>query len=203
MDLSRTIIAKSDQLNADDLIAGPCTFTVAEVHPGNEEQPVAIVLAEWPRNRPFKPSKTVQRILAYCWGAETDDWPAGARMTLFRDAKVKWAGDEVGGIRVSHLSHIDGPKKVALAVSKGKKSLHTILPLPELSPVDALRAEWKTADPERRKVIEAEVAALTGAAPKPVEQPAQQPVDLGDAPGVEDPPDDVDPTMEPGWGEGK
>lgn len=129
MDLSKTIIAKSDQLNADDLIGGPRTFTVVEVREGSEEQPVSIVLAEWPRNRPFKPSKTVQRILAYCWGLETDDWPKGARMTLFRDEKVKWAGEEVGGIRVSHLSHIDGPQKIALQESKHKKSLHTVLPL--------------------------------------------------------------------------
>jgi hypothetical protein len=172
MDLSKTIIAKSDQLNADDLITGPRTFTVVEVRPGSEEQPVSIVLAEWPRNRPFKPSKTVQRILAYCWGAETDDWPKDARMTLFRDEKVKWAGEEVGGIRVSHLSHIKGPQKIALQESKHKKSLHTIQPLPDapvvekaaptVSPeVAALRAEWKTADPERKKAIELEVAALT------------------------------------------
>lgn len=177
MDLSKTIIAKSDQLNADDLITGPRTFTVVEVRPGSEEQPVSIVLAEWPRNRPFKPSKTVQRILAYCWGAETDDWPKGARMTLFRDEKVKWAGEEVGGIRVSHLSHIKGQQKIALQESKHKKSLHTILPLreaptPTKAPVDIeteraladLRAEWKTADPERKQAIEAEVARLSGGA---------------------------------------
>jgi hypothetical protein len=60
-----------------------------------------------PRVAPFKPSKTVVRILAYAWGKETDDWPENARMTLYRDEKVKWAGQEVGGIRVSHLSHID------------------------------------------------------------------------------------------------
>lgn len=129
MDLSKTIIAKSDQLNADDLITGARTFTVQEVRPGSEEQPVSIVLAEWPNNRPFKPSKTVQRILAYCWGAETDDWPQGAQMTLYRDEKVKWAGEEVGGIRVSHLSHIKGVQKIALQESKHKKSLHTIQPL--------------------------------------------------------------------------
>jgi hypothetical protein len=132
MDLNKTIIAKSDQLNADDLIGGPQTFTVVEVREtGNEDQPVSIVLAEWPRNRPFKPSKTVARILAYCLGHETDDWPPNVRMTLFRDAKVKWAGEEVGGIRISHLSHIDGPQKIALQESKHKKSLHTILPLPD------------------------------------------------------------------------
>ena len=178
MDLSKTIIAKSDQLNADDLLTGPRTFTVVEVRPGSEEQPVSIVLAEWPSNRPFKPSKTVQRILAYCWGAETDDWPKNARMTLFRDEKVKWAGEEVGGIRVSHLSHIDGPQKVALQESKHKKTLHTIQPLkdepaptnqpPEptaeqvaaCTDVDELKAMWKRSSKERRAEIEARVADL-------------------------------------------
>jgi hypothetical protein len=175
MDLSRTIIAKSDQLNADDLLTGSRTFTVVEVREGSEEQPVSIVLAEWPRNRPFKPSKTVQRILAYCWGAETDDWPKGARMTLFRDEKVKWAGEEIGGIRVSHLSHIDGPQKVALQESKHKKTLHTIQPLPDEPPAPPeptadevaastdkaeLGAMWKRSSPERRAQIEARVADL-------------------------------------------
>lgn len=135
MDLSKTIIAKSDQLNADDLLGGPQTFTIVEVRPGSEEQPVSIVLAEWPRNRPFKPSKTVQRILSYVWGStETDDWPEGARMTLYRDEKVKWAGEEVGGIRVSHVSHIRERMKVALQESKHKKSLHIIDPLPVDAP---------------------------------------------------------------------
>jgi hypothetical protein len=177
MDLSKTIIAKSDQLNADDLLTGPRTFTVVEVREGSEEQPVNIVLAEWPRNRPFKPSKTVQRILAYCWGAETDDWPPGARMTLYRDEKVKWAGEEIGGIRVSHLSHIDGPQKVALQESKHKKSLHTIRPLVDDAPTPApaeptaeevaactdkaeLKAMWKRSGPERRAEIEQRVADL-------------------------------------------
>ena len=177
MDLSKTIIAKSDQLNADDLLTGPRTFTVVEVRPGSEEQPVSIVLAEWPSNRPFKPSKTVQRILAYCWGAETDDWPKDARMTLYRDEKVKWAGEEVGGIRVSHLSHIKGPQKVALQESKHKKTLHTIQPLVEqaapapppeptaeevaaCTDVGELKAMWKRSGKERRAQIEARVADL-------------------------------------------
>lgn len=177
MDLSKTIIAKSDQLNADDLLTGPRTFTVVEVRPGSEEQPVSIVLAEWPRNRPFKPSKTVQRILAYCWGAETDDWPKDARMTLFRDEKVKWAGEEIGGIRVSHLSHIKGEQKVALQESKHKKSLHTIRPLPDApaaaptpepltdamiacsTDVDQLGNWWKQ-HPDQRAAIEARVAEI-------------------------------------------
>lgn len=176
MDLSKKIIAKSDQLNADDLIGGPQTFTVVEVRDtGNEDQPVSIVLAEWPRNRPFKPSKTVARILAYCLGVETDDWPANVRMTLFRDAKVKWAGEEVGGIRVSHLSHIKGPQKIALQESKNKKTLHTILPLAEapapaplteamiaVASEEQLRAWWNE-HPGQRAAIKARVNELKAA----------------------------------------
>ena len=175
MNLREAIIARSDQLNADDLISGPRTFTIKEVRRGDAEQPVAIVLAEFPDKRPFKPSKTVLRLLAYAWGEETDDWPENARLTLYRDEKVKWAGQEIGGIRVSHMSHIDKPIKVALAESKGKKSLWRVDPLPADAPTSApvdeesvarlaeLRAEWKTADPDRKAAIEAEVASLTGA----------------------------------------
>jgi hypothetical protein len=160
MDLTQTIIAKSDQLNADDLLSGPQSFTVVEVRQGDSEQPVSIVLAELPKGRTFKPSKTVTRIFVHAWGPESDNWPKGARMTLFRDADVKWAGQAIGGIRVSHLSHIDGRLKVALQESKGKKVLYTVDPLPELSRRDQLKAEWRNADPQRRKEIEAEVAAL-------------------------------------------
>jgi hypothetical protein len=177
MDLSKVTLAKSDQLNADDLLTGPQTFTVAEVREGSDEQPVSIVLAEWPRNRPFKPSKTVLRLLRYCLGDETDDWPPNVRMTLFRDADVKWAGEKIGGIRVSHLSHIDGPQKVALQESKNKKSLHTILPLVDapaaLAPVEPtaeevaactnleeLREMWKRSGPVRREQITARKADL-------------------------------------------
>jgi hypothetical protein len=135
MDLTQTIVARSDQLNADDLLSGPRTFTITDVRRGDPEQPVSIVLAEFPDNRPFKPSKTVLRILVHAWGKETDDWPENPRMTLYRDDKVKWAGQEIGGIRVSHLSHIDKRLKVALAESKGKKTLHVVDPLPADAPV--------------------------------------------------------------------
>ena len=50
-------------------------------------------------------------------------------MTLYRDAKVKWAGLEVGGIRVSHLSHIERDMVMALTATKGKRAPHTVKPL--------------------------------------------------------------------------
>lgn len=166
MNISKAILAKSDQLNSSDLIGGPQTVTIAEVREGNSDQPVQIHLVEWP-GRPFKPSKTVLRILDYAWGEETDEWPQGARMTVFRDPTAKWAGEEVGWIRVSHLSHIPEQFKIALRESQKKSVLHIIKPLPDLTPAEqvaALRAEWKSATPERKAAIEAEVTKLGGAA---------------------------------------
>lgn len=127
MDISETIVPKSDQLNAEDLLTGPRTFTVAEVKKGSAEQPVDIHLIEFP-GRPFRPSKTVRRILVNAWGPEASAY-VGRRMTLYRDPNVKFGGMDVGGIRVSHLSHIDKPISVALTVSRGKRQPYTVQPL--------------------------------------------------------------------------
>jgi hypothetical protein len=79
-------------------------------------------------------------------------------LTLYREPSIKFGGQTVGGIRISHMSHIDGPVDVLAQVTRGKREKFTVQPL---TPLALLRHEWKTADPERRKVIESEVAALT------------------------------------------
>ncbi len=127
MDLTDTIVPKSDQLNAEDLLTGPRTFTVEKVGKGSAEQPVDIHLVEFP-GRPFRPSKTVRRILVNAWGPEASAY-VGRRMTLYRDPTVKFGGMDVGGIRVSHLSHIDKPVSIALTVSRGKRQPYTVQPL--------------------------------------------------------------------------
>ena len=43
--LLKTIVTKSDQLNAEDLITGPITVTVEGVTPGTDEQPVVIAIS--------------------------------------------------------------------------------------------------------------------------------------------------------------
>lgn len=127
MDLTETIAPKSDQLNAEDLLTGPRTFTVEKVTKGSAEQPVDIHLVEFP-GRPFRPSKTVRRILVNAWGPDANAY-TGRRMTLYRDPAVKFGGMDVGGIRVSHLSHIDKPLSVALTVTRGKRQAYKVLPL--------------------------------------------------------------------------
>jgi len=130
MDISDSITPRSDQLNAEDLLTGPRTVTVTEVRRGSVEQPVEIVTEEFGPGRPFKPSKTVRRILVSAWGAEASKY-VGRRMTLYRDATVRFGGQDVGGIRVSHLSHIEKRIALALTVTRGKRQAYVVHPLPD------------------------------------------------------------------------
>lgn len=132
MDLTESIIPRSDQLNADDLIAGPRTVRIVEVRKGNAEQPVNVVLDEFGPSRPFKPSKSMRRVMVAAWGVDSSAY-AGERMTLFRDPRVKFGGDEVGGIRISHMSGIGKPLNLALTVTRGKRAMYVVQPLPDES----------------------------------------------------------------------
>ena len=149
MDLSQTIAPKSDQLNADDLIAGPRTFTIEKVTRGNAEQPVNIHLTESP-GRPWKPSKSMRRVLVAAWGADGDQY-AGGYVTLYRNPDIKFGGETVGGIEISHMTGIPKPLKLALTVTRGKKRAHTVQPLtapeptftvPKLNSADEYRTHW-------------------------------------------------------------
>lgn len=123
MNVSSTIVAKSDQLNADDLVGGPIVCKIERVEEGpTEEQPVAVHLEG---RRPWYPCKTTRRVMVLCWGVESDKW-VGQSVRLFRDPSVKFGGVAVGGIRISGMTGIDRAQTVCLASSKGKKSEHRI-----------------------------------------------------------------------------
>lgn len=123
-----TIEAKSDQLNAEDLIGGPRTIRVTGVKvSATEDQPVWIYF-EGDNGKPFKPCKTVRRLLVRVWGDDSTAY-AGRSMTIYLDQSVKYGGMAVGGIRVSHVSHIDAPKKFFLTETRGKKREVIVKPL--------------------------------------------------------------------------
>jgi hypothetical protein len=134
MDVSTAIQAKSDQLNAIDLAGGPVTVRILEVREGNADQPVNIVTDVFGPSRPFKPSKTVLRVLVAGWNTtDTTAW-IGRSVTLYRDPAVRWAGEQVGGIRVSAMTHLDNPLALMLPTSKGKTAKSTIAVLPDAAP---------------------------------------------------------------------
>lgn len=192
MDLTRTIEPNSDQLNADDLIAGPQTFTVERVSAGSAEQPVDVHLVELP-GRPYRPSKSMRRVLVATWGKEGAVY-AGRRLTLYRDPEVTFGRDKVGGIKISHLSHIEKRQAIALTVTRGRRAPHVVEPLVEDAPTpralptpddiaaatdrEALQGMWRQFPDGHpaRAAIEARVAELDATPEQP-----ELPVDGGEA----------------------
>ena len=183
MDLTASIAPRSDQINADDLIAAPATYTVREVVQGKAEQPFDFLLVE--TDRAYRPSKTMRRVIVAAWGADAKNY-AGRRLTLYREPSIMFGGQKVGGIRISHMSHTkDGkPVEVMAQTTRGKRERFVVQPLANEPTTEeriaAFKAEWRRADPERRKVIEAEVARLTGKQPEPTT-------------------DEHDPTLDESW----
>ncbi len=145
-DMRDTIIPKSDQLNADDLIGGrTLTITVTGVDIKMDEQPVAIHF-EGDGGKPYKPGKSMRRVLVNVWGPDANAY-VGRSMTLYRDETVKFGGLEVGGIRISHMSHMQKPTTMALTATKAQRKPFTVRPLEAAAPPEPRRTvkEWLAA----------------------------------------------------------
>ena len=127
-DMSAVIIPKSDQINADHLLAGPMTITITKVsiRPGTE-QPVSIHF-DGDEGKPYKPCKSMCKVMVSLWGPFANAY-VGRSMTLFCDPKVLWGGMAVGGIRISHMSNIAASHTMALTATKGSKKPFTVHPL--------------------------------------------------------------------------
>lgn len=152
MDLSKTIIPKSDQLNADDLISGAKTIKIRDIKGGADEaQPVSIYFYG-DNNKPFKPCKSMRRVLVQLWGPDGLQY-IGRRIKIFRDDSVKWAGVEIGGIRISHASHIPENTRVLITTAKNNRKPMVIemLPLVELKDL----AGAKKAIKEKKATLDA------------------------------------------------
>ena len=127
-DMSQTIIPKSDQLNADDLLAGPRTITIRDVKiaPGTE-QPVGVFF-DGDGGKPYLPCKSMRRVMVAVWGPDASVY-TGRSMTIYRDPTVTWGGMEVGGIRISHMSHIEKTMVIVLTATKKARKPFTVEPL--------------------------------------------------------------------------
>lgn len=145
-DLRRTIIPKSDQLNADDLIGTTKTIKITKVSLAAGEQPIAINY-EGDEGKPYLPCKSMRRVLVNVWGPDGNDF-IGRSLTLYRDDKVTWGGVAVGGIRISHMSHIDHDVTMALTATKSSRKPFTVKPLN----VQENRSQFITHE-QRRQIV--------------------------------------------------
>lgn len=104
-DVSFALEAKSDQLNAVDIMGAEPVIRIREVKVRQGDQPVSVYF-DGDNNRPWKPSKGMLRVLAGAWGRDSSAW-VGKYVQLYFEPTVKYAGKEVGGIRIRALSDID------------------------------------------------------------------------------------------------
>lgn len=136
--LSEALAPRSDQLNSDDLIPGPRVLKITGGRVAKDGRQTRLILSyEGDGGKPFKPCKTMGRAMVVVWGLTDENFEEqvkGKSIRVYRDPEVTF-GDQgqIGGIRISHMSHIDGPKSVKLTVSQGKKAVFTFAPMPTVA----------------------------------------------------------------------
>jgi hypothetical protein len=124
---------KSDQLNADDLTAVDLVLRIehVEVH-ARPEQPVEVFgvnVATGDRvPRPWRPCKTMIRVLAALYGDDSDAL-VGKTIQLYRDPTAAYGGKEVGGIRIRAAGGLDKPKGIPVTTGVGKRDVYRVEPL--------------------------------------------------------------------------
>ena len=142
MDMKETIIANSDQLNADDLIGGPeirVIKNVARNVDGDPKQKVNVFFEGY--EKPWRPNKTMCRILVNVWGDDPKAY-IGRRVELYRNPDVIWAGMKVGGIQISRMSHMENNEVgIMLTTTRGRKGMFTIKKLPDNEKATEPKAE--------------------------------------------------------------
>lgn len=191
MDLSKSIQARSDQINADDLVAtGPVDVTITGVTNGKAEQPFDFQVAEFP-GRAYRPGVTMRRVIVKAWGPDSDNY-IGKRLRLYCDPTVHFGKETVGGVRISHMSGIPKRMTFPVTVTRGRRQPYTVDPLPDaphsapaITPedvasctsVEELRVMWQAASPDVQQLIKQRVAEIQG---QVTQMPAPE-ADGGDA----------------------
>lgn len=140
MDISKALVAKSDQLNASDLTGAPIVATIKGTRKGDSTKPVIVDLVGMD-GRPWKPSKGMLRVLAHAWGTESDVW-AGRSVKLVNNPEVVYGGEPVGGVEVVAMSHLDAPFTIPVRISQKKVKQHHVEVLAEPA-TEPWRAQWQ------------------------------------------------------------
>lgn len=154
IDVTKMCAAKSDQINAIDLISGPRIAKITDVKIFTEtDQPVHVVL-DGDTKRPWKCSKTSVRTLAALYSNDASKW-IGKHIEIYCDETVLWGGQPVGGVRQSKAEGIKSPKRLQLTKSRQKKESVVINPLTD----EEIKAHYKsgttdTAKPSREPIID-------------------------------------------------
>ena len=125
MDISLAAQAKSDQLNAIDII-GELVITIRQVDfDRNRQQQKLWLYFDGDNGRPWKPSVGMCRMLMEGWGTESDNF-MGKSVKIWNNPAVIYAGKAAGGIQILAMSHIqEGGFNKKLLINRTKsETLH-------------------------------------------------------------------------------
>ena len=144
--LTEALAPASDQLTADSLISGPRTITFTAVKIGKDGRSTRVSLNyEGDDGKPFKPCKTMGRAMVMVWGiteGRENDF-VGKSVTVFRDPDVSFGEQgKIGGVRISHMSHISKAATVKLTVAQGSKRAFVFQPLAAASSKPDATIAW-------------------------------------------------------------
>lgn len=148
---AESLAAKSDQINAADLIGGPMTIKIAGLKVQKKEQQKWTFRLEG-NEKFYRPCLGMRRLIAQLWGDPRTY--AGQSLTIYRDPEVRYSAKEVGGIRISHMTGLDEPQRISVPISRAAHKEYIVQPLRVSTP--------KPAAPVRNEAAEASAKAAAG-----------------------------------------
>lgn len=157
--LSDLAAPKSDQLNATDLVSGPMDLTITKISVTSGDQPLSLHADSIP-GRPWKPCKTMMRWMSEAWKTDEPSDIVGKTIRVYNDKDVMFGPMKTGGIRISHLSHIDAE----IYLQEGNRRKHSSLKMTKVKPLPK-------SEPVKRETPKQEVKMATTTdicPPKPV-----------------------------------
>jgi len=122
------ILAKSDQLNAEDLLGREMVIKITKVTKKDPKKPQPLWInyeGDDGGKRPYKPCKGMIKIIFSMWGENESNY-IGRSLSLYRFEEAVYAGKEVGGLRLNGMSHIEKSFKVKITESRNKKVEYSI-----------------------------------------------------------------------------
>jgi hypothetical protein len=135
MNIREFVKIKSDRLNFEDFIMGSQDFTIAKLGRKVDQGNVRLLMIfEGREATPYWVPKGMVKCLSNPegWGeSEFSEW-IGRKVRLFGEPTVVYAGKELGGIRISHISHITAPYSTKITERRGVRIDYVISPLEEV-----------------------------------------------------------------------
>jgi len=129
--LQQALAPKSDQLNADDLIAANKIIVISGVNINLGSEQKIIINYYGDNGKSWKPSKGMGRVLTELLGGDPDKW-VGETVELFRNKEIRFGKEKCGGIQIAGMSAVRNVTTLLITTAKGKKSSITINPIAAL-----------------------------------------------------------------------